>query len=92
MGEHNCKDGSANSLALVHGVNIEVVKEKMVTLMAHHNKADPVPLDDQVPGGRRREVGEKAVPRTLRVEAAYPFEAWAHSDDAEGNEVLGVLR
>jgi hypothetical protein len=51
-----------------------------------------MPFDDQMSGGRRREVGEEAVPRTLRVEAACPLEAWAHSSDAERDKVLGVLR
>jgi hypothetical protein len=92
IGEHGCKNGGAESLALMRGMNIEVVKEKMVTLMAHHHEADPMPLDDQMPGGRRREVGEKAVSRTLRVEAAYPLEAWAHRKDTERGKVFGVLR
>ncbi len=50
IGKHNRKNGSADSLALMRGQDAEVVKEKMVGLMAHHNKADPVPLDDQVLG------------------------------------------
>lgn len=92
IGEYDCKHGAPDSPALIRGMNIEVVKEKLVALMAHHDKSDSMPVDDQMTAGRRREVGEKAVSRTLWVEAAYPFETWAHRNDAERGKVLGVLR
>ena len=49
-------------------------------------------VDDQVAGGRWREVGEEAVSRTLWIEAAYLFETWTHRHDAKRRKGLGVLR